>query len=337
MILIGSGLWSHLQPQEVAIASSSLALITGHLGRESSGILLLLEKCNSQGAMDMGIFSNGEGGGEGGGVRGLFEKAGQGALRALYLVGEDPLRSASNPDSLRKVLEKLPLLIVQDLFMTETAEMAHVVLPACSFVEKAGTYTNLERRVQRLNPLRLPRGESKSDFDIFLQILRLLERPVGGETPEAVFEEMGRSVPQYKDLQDGEQWPKGSSYLYSEGFGGGKAKLIPVEGKRVDPTPEDYPFRLIQRPSLFRSGLLSLKSDALKRVCEEPHLEMNPEDGQQLHIEDGEAVQISTPEALFLKMKVNFSSRLAPGVITATTPCPLIGEEGISLAKVEKL
>ena len=345
MILIGSAPGSPLDPpfdppfdpKEVAIASSNLALITGNLGKESSGILLLLEKCNSQGAMDMRIYSNGERGGEGGGVRGLFQKAGQGALRALYLVGEDPLTGSSNPESLRKVLEKLPLLIVQDLFMTETAKMARVVLPACSFVEKSGTYTNLERRVQRLNPLRLPRGESKSDFEIFLQLLKLLESPVGGETPEAVFEEMGRSVAHYKDLQDGEQWPKGSSYLYSEGFAGGKAKLIPVEGKRIDPIPEGYPFQLIQRPSLFRSGLLSLRSDALKRVSQAPHLEMNPEDGQRLNIEDGEVVQISTPEASILRMKVNFSSRLAPGVITTPSPCPLIGEEGISLAKVEKL
>jgi predicted molibdopterin-dependent oxidoreductase YjgC len=333
MILIGSALGSPLDSKEVAIASSNLALISGHLGKESSGILLLLEKCNSQGAVDMGAFSNGEGGG----LRGLFQKAGQGALRALYLVGEDPLKSASNPDPLRKALEKLPLLIVQDLFMTETAKMAHVVLPACSFVEKTGTYTNLERRVQRLNPLRLPQGQSKSDFDIFLQLLKLLECPVEGETPEVIFEEMGRSVAHYKDIQDGEQWPKGSSYLYSEGFGGRKAKLIPVEGKRVDPIPEGYPFQLIQRPSLFRSGLLSLKSDALKKVCEEPHLEMNPEDAQRLKIEQGEVVKVSTDKGLSLRMKVKSSSRLASQVITAPYPFPLIEEGDMASVKVERL
>jgi len=317
----------------VAIASSNLALISGHLGKESSGILLLLEKCNSQGAMDMGVFSNG-----GGGVlRDLLQKTGQGALRALYLVGVDPLMSSADSDQRRKALEKLPLLIVQDLFMTETAKMAHVVLPACSFVEKTGTYTNLERRVQRLNPLRLPQGQSKSDFDIFLQLLKLLESPVGGETPEAVFEEMGRSIPHYKDLQDGEQWPKGSSYLYSEGFGGRKAKLIPVEGKRVDPIPEGYSFRLIQRPSLFRSGLLSSKSDALKKVCEGPYLEMNPEDAQQLKIEEGEVVKVSTDKDLSLRVKVKSCSRLASKVITAPYPFPLIEEGGTASVKVERL
>ncbi len=331
MILIGSGLWSHLEPQEVAIASSNLALISGHVGKESSGILLLLEKCNSQGAIDMGVFSDGEG-------RDLFQEAGQGGkLRALYLVGEDPLMSSTDFDPRRKALEKLPLLIVQDLFMTETAKAAHVVLPVCSFVEKTGTYTNLERRVQRLNPLRLPRGRSKSDFDIFLQLLKLLEFPVGGETPEAIFEEMGRFVPSYRGVEDGEQWPKGLSYLYSEGFGGRKAKLIPVEGKRVDPIPEGYPFQLIQRPSLFRSGLLSLKSDTLKKVSEEPHLEMNPEDAQHLKIEEGEIVQVSTDKGLSLRVKVESSSRLASQVITAPYPFPLIEQGGIVSVKVERL
>ena len=210
MILIGSGLWSHLDPKEIAIASSNLALITGHMGKESCGILILLEKCNSQGAVDMGLFSEGEGDGR----KDLLQKALEEKLKALYLVGENPL--VSSPVFGRQALEKIPLLIVQDLFMTETAEKAHVVLPACSFVEKGGTFTNLERRVQKLNPLRPPLYQSKSDFDIFLSLLRLLEGPIPGETPEAVFEEIGRDLPHYRGIQDGEQWPKGNRYLYEK-------------------------------------------------------------------------------------------------------------------------
>jgi predicted molibdopterin-dependent oxidoreductase YjgC len=328
MILIGSGPWSHLDSQEVAIASSNLALITGHLGKESCGILILLEKCNTQGAIDMRVFVE----------RGdLLQRAEEGKLRALYLVGKDPWMSSSDPDRLRKPLANLELLIVQDLFMTEAAKRAHVVLPACSFVEKGGTYTNLERRVQRLNPFRLPLGQSKSDFDIFLQLLRLLEHPVEGETPEAVFQEIGRSVAYYQDLQDGEQWPKGVSYLYSEGFPMGKARLIPVGETLVPPAAEDYPLQLIQRPSLFRSGLLSLKSDTLKRVSEEPHLEMNPEDARRLKIEEGEVIQVSAKEGRSMRMKVKYSSGPALGIITAPHPCPIIGEKGISPVKVDKL
>jgi anaerobic selenocysteine-containing dehydrogenase len=148
---------------------------------------------------------------------------------------------------------------------------------------------------------------------------------------------MGRSVPYYRGLEDGEQWPKGLSYLYSEGFAGGKAKLIPVEGKRVDPISEGYPFQLIQRPSLFRSGLLSSKSDTLKKVSEESHLKMNPEDAQRLKIEDGEVVKVSTPTGRSLRMKVKYSSRLASQVITAPYPFPLIEEEGVVSVKAERL
>ena len=117
----------------------------------------------------------------------------------------------------------------------------------------------------------------------------------------------------------------------------GKARLIPVRETVVHPIPEDYPFQLIQRPSLFRSGLLSLKSDTLKKVSEEPHLEMNPEDAQRLKIEEGEVVKVSTHRGLPLRMKVKYSSRLASQVITAPYPFPLIEEGGMVSVKVERL
>jgi predicted molibdopterin-dependent oxidoreductase YjgC len=331
MILIGSGLWSHLDPKEIAMASSNLALVTGHMGKESCGILILLEKCNDQGAIDMGLFSYMEKDGK----KDLLPKALEGKLKALYLIGENPF--VSSPAFGRQALEKIPLIIVQDLFMTETAEKAHVVLPACSFVEKGGTFTNLERRVQKLNPLRSPLGQSKSDFDIFLSLLRLLECPVPGETPEAIFEEFGRDLPHYRGIQDGEQWPNGSPYLYAEGFPIGKAKLIPVNGGTVHQNPGGYPFHLIQRPSLFQSGLLSSKSDALKSVSEKPYLEMNPEDGHRLKIEDGEVVQVSTHDGRSLQMKVKYSSRIFGGVITSPYPSPLIDDKGIEIVKIERL
>ena len=331
MILIGSGLWSHLDQKEIAIASSNLTLVTGHMGKESCGILILLEKCNVQGVVDMGLFSEREGDGR----KDFLQKALEEKLKALYLIGENPF--VSSPAFGRQALEKIPLIIVQDLFITETAKMAHVVLPACSFVEKGGTFTNLERRVQKLNPIRPPLYQSKSDFDIFLSLLRLLESPIPGDTPEAVFEKIGRVLPHYRDIQDGEQWPNNSPYLYAEGFPLGKAKLIPIEGRTAHQNPEGYPFHLIQRPSLFQSGLLSSKSDALKSVAEKPYLEMNPEDGHRLKIEDGEVVQVSTHQGQSLQMKVKYSSRPSSGVITAPYPCPLIDEKGIASIKVESL
>ena len=323
MILIGPGYWSYSESEKIAIASSNLALLTGHIGKEGSGIILLLEKCNSQGAIDMGILSGAKG------MKDLFKKAGEGNLKALYLVGKNPALSP-------RALENLELLVVQDLFMTEAAKGAHIVLPACSFVEKSGTYTNLERRVQKLHPLRLPKGQSKSDFEIFLRLLRLLEVPVSGETPETLFQDVSKIVPQYQGLQDGEQWPKGAGHLYEDGFPMGKAKLIPLAQPQPKPQPDHYPFCLIEKSSLFQSGELSLRSENLKRVMEKTSLKMNIEDAQSLKIQEGEMLELSTPGGKTLRMVVSLSSMPAQGAIIASCPCSLV-EEGMAWVKLDRL
>jgi predicted molibdopterin-dependent oxidoreductase YjgC len=221
--------------------------------------------------------------------------------------------------------------------MTETAKMAHAVLPAGAFVEKSGTYTNLERRVQKLNPLRPPRNQSKPDFEIFLSLLRLLECPVPGETPEAIFDEICRQIPHYRGIRDGGQWPNNAPYLYSGGFPNGKAKLIPLGKPLAAPTPEGYSFQLVQRPSLFQSGFLSSKSDALNSVFEKPYIEINLEDARVLKIEEEEVIQVSTHAGRSLRMRVKLSSKPAPGVIMAPYPCPLVDDTGIGSVKIEKL
>jgi len=220
--------------------------------------------------------------------------------------------------------------------MTETAKLAHVVLPACAFVEKAGTYTSLERRVQKIHPFRSPLGDSKSDFDIFVQLLRLLESPIPGETQEAVFEEIARFNPFYKGIKDGEQWPKDSPYLYATGFPKGKAQLIPVTGTTVTKKADGHPFQLIKRASLFQSGVLSSKSEALEIVSEEPSLELNPEDAEKHHVEDGETVRLLTPSGRSAKIKVQYSPKLQPGVVTVPYPSSLFGEGTVVSVKIEK-
>ncbi|MGB9627796.1 MAG: molybdopterin-dependent oxidoreductase, partial [Thermodesulfobacteriota bacterium] len=197
MILIGLSKNSYLEAKGVSIASSNLALITGHIGKESSGIIVLLEKCNSQGAIDMAILQKE-------GQKRLLEKVEEGNIKLLYLVGEDPL--LFNP-RWEKAIEKVPFLIVQDLFLTETAKMAHLFLPVCSFVEKEGSYTNLERRVQKLHPIRSPLYESRSDFDIFSQLITLFEFPLSGHTPEAIFKEISEHHPFYQGIEDGDLCP----------------------------------------------------------------------------------------------------------------------------------
>jgi predicted molibdopterin-dependent oxidoreductase YjgC len=267
----------------------------------------------------------------------FFKRAEERSLKALYAVGVDPVTNHADSDRLKKILQDLPLLVVQDLFMTETAKIAHVVLPACAFAEKGGTMTNLERRVQKLNPLRPPQGESRSDFDIFSELLRVLEGPVPGKAPDEVFERICQENPLYRGIQDGEQWPGGIPYLYADGFPTGKAKLIPVETVMAPPAMEGYPFCLTQRPSLFQSGLLSSRSEALEMVTERPHLEMNPGDAQRIDLADGETVQASAPGGRSLKMKVKYSSKVFPGVITVPYPSSLVDERGMGPVKIEKV
>ena len=224
--------------------------------------------------------------------------------------------------------------------MTETAKMAHVVLLASSFAEKVGTYTNLERRVQKLNPLRPPLGNSRPDFDIFVELLQLLECSLPGATTEAVFEEIGRLNPCYQGIRDGEQWPRASSYLYSDGFPTGKGKLVSVGDRAAHAHiagVEGYPLQLIQKASLFQSGLLSLKSDALKTVSEKPRLEINPEDGKRFSIEGGEIIQLSAPGGRSVRMEVKCNPNLVQGVVTVPFPCALIDEKGMAWVRVEKV
>jgi predicted molibdopterin-dependent oxidoreductase YjgC len=323
MILIGPGHWPCTHSKEIAMASSNLALLTGHIGKKSSGILLLLKKCNSQGAIDMGMGS------VAGTIENLLKKAEEGSIKALYLIGKDLCLSSG-------ALKNLELLVVQDLFMTGAAKEAHVLLPVCSFIEKSGTYTNLERRIQNLHPLHLSSGQSRSDFDILIELLHLLEVPLQGTTPGAILNEISKTVPQYQGLQDGEQWPRGANYLYGDGFPIRKARLIPLATHPSQPQPDPYPFCIVENTSLFESGCLSLKSENLTKVLQKPSLEINVGDAQSLKIENGETVQISTQERGSLKIKVKVSSKIAPSVLATSSPCSLT-EDGVCWAKVERL
>jgi predicted molibdopterin-dependent oxidoreductase YjgC len=162
-----------------------------------------------------------------------------------------------------------------------------------------------------------------------------LEVPVSGETPETLFQDISKIVPQYQGLQDGEQWPRGAGYLYEGGFPMGKAKLIPLAQPQPEPQPDEYPFCLIEKSSLFQSGEVSLRSENLKRVMEKPSLKMNIEDAQSLNIQEGELLELSTPGGKTLRMAVSLSSTPARGVIIVPSSSPLI-EEGQAWVKLER-
>jgi len=261
VILMGSGLGLMGDEKNLAIALSGLALITGKVGKRGNGVYFLGDKCNSQGALDMGVtpyFLPGyQGMGdekvrkrfetfwetelpahkEGLGALDILKKAEGGKIKALYLVGVNPVATYPGYFQTIDALDELDFLLVQDLFLTETAKHADVVLPALSFAEKEGTYTNLERRVQKLNKT-IPTLEGcKSDGTIFMELSQLLGYSMDYASPSKVMEEINRLVPLYGGIRyerlgsAGLQWPckdanhPGTGYLYHDGFNDKKIRF----------------------------------------------------------------------------------------------------------------
>lgn len=305
MILISSGPWSYAYAREIGIACGNLSLLTGHLGKEGSGILLLSEKCNTQGSVDMKIpFLRG-------GLREMESKISRGQIKGLYVIGGGLLSS----------LEGVEFLVIQDLFGGALLERADAVLPVSSFIEKHGTYTSLERRVQGFHPIRAPLGQSRSDFEIFRDLLKSLEVSPPGETPSEVWEEIQKENPCYQGVEDGRQWPRGMGFLSSEDFP--FRRLIPLSSPEVKPPPEGYPYVLIERGSLFQSGSLSLKSEHLGKVMEGPVLEMNHEEARGLKIEEGDWVRVLSSDGRGMGFRVHLSRNPMPGVLLVYSPSPL--------------
>lgn len=318
MILIGSGPWSYAYGRQIGIACGNLALLTGHLGREGSGILLLSEKCNTQGLIDMGIpFLRG-------GLREMEAKLSRGQIKGLYMIGGRPLSS----------WEGLEFLVVQDLFGDGFLERADVVLPVSSFVEKEGTYTSLERRLGRLHPLRSPLGQSRSDFEIFRDLLRLFEADLAGETPQEIFEAIKKEIPSYHGIEDGAQWPEGKRFLSIGDLP--FRRLIPLASPETKSPPEDYPFVLIERSSLFQSGRLSLRSEHLRKVMEKPVLEMNAEEAGTLKIQEGDWVRLLSSDGKKMEFRVHLSTNPLPGVFVLYSPYPLDPEREPKWVRIER-
>ncbi len=297
VILISTGQNSGKQDPALAQAAVNLALLTGKIGKESCGVFVLGEKNNAQGALDMGMtpgFLPGYGDIKDAAERSRFEKVwnlpipvqpgmnGLAILQAieerkitgLYLAGENPL--VTYPDSARtqKALSSLDFLVVQDCFLTDTASLAHVVLPAVTFAEKEGTFTNVERRVQRVRQALAPAGQAKSDLWIFQSLAKEMGVKLGATSAQAVNDEIRSLVPLYGGISyarldssenpAGLQWPcpssdhPGTSILYGNDFPRGKGKFIPVEFEeepgqdrfflRPHDRADDVPFGLFVYP-----------------------------------------------------------------------------------------
>ena len=228
----------------------------------------------------------------------ILDKAESGEIRGLYVVGENPLETYPERTKTEKALGNLEFLVVQDLFLTSTAKMAHAVLPVASFAEKIGTYTSAERLVQRIRPV-LTSAKGKSDMEIFTALAALMGSPAMTYAgPEQVMNEIASMVdvlPWYFVLigwweaaSHGHASMRkilGRAYCYEGGFPGGKARFLPA-APAVAQFTQGLPLRLVPGILKFHSGSFSEWSSSLMEVCPEGFAEMNSKDMKELGLQE---------------------------------------------------
>jgi formate dehydrogenase major subunit len=324
------GITEHTTGTANVMNLANLAMITGHVGKEFSGVNPLRGQNNVQGACDMGALPNTFSGYAsvtdpaaierfekawgvtlnrelGLRIPEMLEEAVAGKLKAMYVMGEDPVLTDADANHVRKAMQTLDFLVVQDLFLTETAKYADVFLPAACYAEKDGTFTNTERRVQRVRKAVDPPGECREDWQILADLSTRMGYPMQYANAEEVFEEARALTPQYAGItyeridKAGLQWPvpdtehPGTRFLHEGRFARGKGRLsgIPYEPPAELLTP-DYPMLLTTGRMLFHYNVMTRHSCALDglRPCE--LIEINPEDAERLEIVEGDQVAISS-------------------------------------------
>ena len=343
-LIWGMGVTQHTNGTANATALLNLALLTGQVGRVGNGVSPLRGQNNVQGAGDAGCvpdalpgyqryvpevierFESAWGASlpseEGLRATDMVESILSGApderVRCMYIVGENPLLTEPNLAHAREAFERLDFLVVQDIFMHETAELADVVLPAASFAEKEGTFTNSERRVQRVRQVIEPVGQARPDWetvqDLALRVASRLGLSVAGfdhPTASSVFDEMASLTPMLGglsharlDAEGGIQWPcpdaghPGTPRLYGEDFPRGKGKFIPVRqtAPSEEAPDERYPFVLNTGRVLYHwhGGTMTRRVEGLVDSWPELRVAIHPQDAARIEIESGEAVQVAS-------------------------------------------
>ncbi|MFH0867902.1 MAG: formate dehydrogenase subunit alpha [Candidatus Woesearchaeota archaeon] len=356
MIFYAMGITQHTHGTDNVLAIANLAMLTGNVGKESSGVNPLRGQNNVQGSCDVGALPNDYPGYQkvdDEGSRKKFEESWscslpnskglaltemwdailKGKLKAMYLIGENPILADANSKHVEKAIKKLDLFIVQDIFMTETAKLADVVLPATTFAEKDGTFTNTERRVQRVRKAIDPVGNSKSDWEITCMIAKKMgARGFDFNDSSKIMDEIALVIPgyggiSYERIEDiGLQWPclddkhPGTRYLHKDKFTRGKGRFMPLKYKPSAELPDkDYPLILTTDRSLyhFHTGTMTRKSSKLSALKKEELLEINQKDADKLNIADRDMVKVSSRRGE-VKVKANVTDICPEGLVSMT-------------------
>ena len=331
-IIYSMGITQHTTGTDNVMALANLAMITGNVGRASTGVNPLRGQNNVQGACDMASLPNvlpGYQKVDDDELRGKFEKAWgvelpnevgltvvevmnaaeTGQLKGLLIMGENPMLSDPDLTHVERALKNLDLLVVQDLFLTETAELADVVLPAASFAEKDGTFTNSERRVQRLRPAFDPPGEARQDWEIICDLSRRLGYDMSYANTSEIMDEMASLAPIYGGMSfdrlgdDGLQWPcpdrdhPGTVFLHEGEFKRGLGKFHVTPFREPDELPDDeYPLILTTGRYLyhFHTGTLTRRSPGLEEISPPAPVEIHPVDAEKIGVLHGDMVEVAS-------------------------------------------
>jgi predicted molibdopterin-dependent oxidoreductase YjgC len=255
-----------------------------------------------------------------------------GRIKALYIMGENPMLSDPNLSHVSEAFDKVEFLVCQDIFLNETAMRADVVLPAASFAEKAGTFTNTERRVQLIRPALESPGESRADWKIILDVANRLGADWHYDGPAAIFDEMATVTPQYAGISHerleagGLQWPcptvehPGTPVLHVGKFTRGRGLFAPLEFKEPAELPDDeYPFLLSTGRILFHwhGGTMSRRSPGLDAIAPEAEAEIHPADALRLSIADGDLLRVFSRRGCVVAA-AHVTPRSAPGMVFMT-------------------
>jgi len=335
-ILYAMGITQHTHGTDNVWCTSNLALLTGNIGKASTGVNPLRGQNNVQGACDLGALPNVFTGyqkvedekarkkfSDYYGVKlndkvgithtEMFDAAYDKKLKAMYLVGENPVLSEANCSHAEEAIRRLEFLVVQDIFLTETAKYADVVLPARSYAEKDGTFTNTERRVQKVRQALRPIGESKDDWWIVAEIAkRMGAEGFDYRNSESIFREISELTPSYGGISyqrleelGSLQWPcptaehPGTKFLHSEKFltpsSLGVFKQLSYRPPAELPD-EDYPYLLTTDRSLYHyhTATMTRKVDGLNMLRKGEQVEINPEDADLLGINNGDKVTVTS-------------------------------------------
>ena len=350
------GITQHTKGTNNVLAVANLAMATGNLGKPSSGVNPLRGQNNVQGACDMGGLPNVITGYQKVGdsatmekfekswstklnpepgltVPEIFSAVLQGEIKALYIMGENPAISDADLVQVHAALDKVDFLVVQDLFLTETACRADVVFPAAAFAEKDGTFVNTERRVQRVRKAIDPPGEAKPDWLILNELAAELGLNWKYDQAEDIFNEITRLTPSYAgisyqrlDREGGLQWPcpspdhPGTRYLHQGQFTKGKGSFVPVEYRpSAESVDEDYPLLLTTGRNLYNyhTGTMTRHCDCIAEYKTEELIQVNYADAQDLGIADGDLVTVSSRRGS-IEARVHVADIVPRGVIFMT-------------------